>query len=97
MKKTIIAVFLTAMLMFTSCGTERAADSPSSDSDAENTASTTAKKTEKAVKDVYEIKEKLFIATCNAIYMEPESYMDKPIKLEGYCDIYEDESGVTHY
>jgi uncharacterized membrane protein YcgQ (UPF0703/DUF1980 family) len=44
--------------------------------------------------NIFEIREKMFIEQCNDIYLNPDDYMDRTIKLEG---IYEEEQedGVT--
>ncbi|OJU09151.1 MAG: hypothetical protein BGN88_08335 [Clostridiales bacterium 43-6] len=41
-------------------------------------------------KGIIEIKEKMFIAQCNDIYMNPGEYKGKTVKLEGFCDRYTD-------
>jgi uncharacterized membrane protein YcgQ (UPF0703/DUF1980 family) len=38
--------------------------------------------------NVFEIREKMFIEQCNDIYLNPDDYMDRMVKLEG---IYEEE------
>jgi uncharacterized membrane protein YcgQ (UPF0703/DUF1980 family) len=47
------------------------------------TESAEAKKTEASDKPTLEIKEKLFIAQTNEVYLNPEDYMGRRIKLEG--------------
>ena len=48
--------------------------------------------------DVVEIKEKLFIAQTNDIYINAQDYLGKCIKYEGIFDIYEiPETGETFY
>lgn len=48
--------------------------------------------------DVIEIKEKLFIAQTNDIYINPEDYLGKTIKYEGIFDIFKwEETGETYY
>lgn len=48
---------------------------------------------------IFEIREKMFITQCNDIYINPEDYKEKTIKLSGVYDEYiDDESGqVYHY
>lgn len=49
-------------------------------------------------KGVVEIKEKMFIAQTNDIYINPEDYLGKTIKYEGIFDPYEyEETGMTYY
>ena len=48
--------------------------------------------------DVIEIKEKLFIAQTNDIYLNPEDYLGKTIQYEGIFDSYFwEENGNTYY
>ncbi len=46
--------------------------------------------------DVVEIGEKLFIQQCNDLYANPDDYEDKLVKIEGLCDVWE-QDGETHY
>jgi uncharacterized membrane protein YcgQ (UPF0703/DUF1980 family) len=46
--------------------------------------------------DVVEIKEKMFIAQCNDIYLNPADYIGKTVRIEGLYDEYTDESGNTN-
>lgn len=46
---------------------------------------------------VIEIKEKLFIAQTNDIYINSKDYLGKTIKYEGLINIYEDETGRKFY
>ncbi|MDR2098250.1 MAG: hypothetical protein LBP37_07005 [Spirochaetaceae bacterium] len=50
---------------------------------AQAAAAAETKKTEASAKPTLEIKEKLFIAQTNDIYLNPEEYMGRRIKLEG--------------
>ncbi|MDR2646560.1 MAG: hypothetical protein LBB67_00305 [Oscillospiraceae bacterium] len=46
----------------------------------------------------YEIKEKMFIASCNDIYMNPDEYAGVKVTIEGIYDVQTDEStGETWY
>jgi len=48
--------------------------------------------------DIFQIKEKMFIAQCNDIYLNPEDYKNKTIKLEGIYDEYTDpDTNKTYY
>ncbi|GHT01203.1 hypothetical protein AGMMS50276_28740 [Synergistales bacterium] len=44
---------------------------------------------------VVEIREKMFIAQCNDIYLNPEEYAGKTIRIEGMYDEYTDEAGTV--
>lgn len=51
-----------------------------------------------ASSDMIEIKEKMFIAQSNDIYLNPEDYLGKTIKYEGIFDSYYSvEDGITYY
>jgi uncharacterized membrane protein YcgQ (UPF0703/DUF1980 family) len=45
---------------------------------------------------VVKIKEKMFIAQCNDIYLNPKEYIGKIIRIEGLYDEYTDEAGAVH-
>ncbi|MFP3152967.1 hypothetical protein LQZ18_00780 [Lachnospiraceae bacterium ZAX-1] len=45
---------------------------------------------------VVEIKEKMFIAQCNDIYLNPKDYAGKTIHIEGMYDEYTDEAGTLY-
>jgi hypothetical protein len=47
--------------------------------------------------EVFEIKEKMFIAQCNDVYLNPPEYVGKTIKLEGIYDKYTDVDGGRTY
>ncbi len=47
--------------------------------------------------DILEITEKLFIAQCNDVYLNPDDYKDKTIRLQGIYDEYTDEEGQTYH
>ena len=46
--------------------------------------------------DIVDIKEKMFITQINDIYLNPEDYMDKKIRLEGYHSVYEVDGKTLH-
>jgi predicted small secreted protein len=46
--------------------------------------------------NVVEIGEKLFIQQCTDLYMNPEDYEEKLVRIEGICDVWE-ENGETCY
>jgi uncharacterized membrane protein YcgQ (UPF0703/DUF1980 family) len=46
--------------------------------------------------NVVEIGEKLFIQRCTDLYMNPDDYDDKLVRIEGICDVWE-EGGETCY
>ena len=47
--------------------------------------------------EVVEIKEKMFIAQCNDVYLNPSEYENKKIKLEGMYDEYTDSVSSNTY
>lgn len=52
----------------------------------------------KASDKILEIKDKMFIAQCNDIYLNPDDYKGRTVKLEGIYDEYTDtESGKTYH
>lgn len=46
--------------------------------------------------DVVEIKEKMFITQINDIYLNPDEYKDKKIKLEGFHSVVEMDGETVH-
>jgi hypothetical protein len=46
--------------------------------------------------NVVEIGEKLFIQRCTDLYMNPDDYEEKLVRIEGICDVWE-EDGETCY
>lgn len=44
--------------------------------------------------DVVEITEKMFVAQCNDVYLNPDDYEGKTISIEGMYDEYTDDTGV---
>ncbi len=51
-----------------------------------------------AESDVIEIKEKMFVAQTNDVYLNPEDYLGKTIKYEGIFDVYYwEETDFTFY
>ncbi|MDR2743192.1 MAG: hypothetical protein LBB98_13725 [Treponema sp.] len=61
------------------------------------TADTGGKKTAGTAEPVVEIKEKMFIAQTNDVYLNPEEYMGKTIKLEGLFKSYPVEEYGSSY
>ncbi len=47
--------------------------------------------------DLVEIKEKMFIQGCNDVYLNPENYADKRIKIEGMFESYRDDQTGKEY
>jgi uncharacterized membrane protein YcgQ (UPF0703/DUF1980 family) len=45
---------------------------------------------------VIEITEKMFIAQCNDIYLNPGEYIGKTVRIEGMYDEFTDETGTTN-
>ena len=46
---------------------------------------------------IFEIREKMFIEQCNDIYLNPDDYLDRMIKLEGIYEEEQEESGTFRY
>lgn len=47
-------------------------------------------------KETVEINEKFFIQQCMNVYLNPEDFQDKLLKIEGLCEVWDD-NGETHY
>ncbi|MDR2752834.1 MAG: hypothetical protein LBB50_00810 [Oscillospiraceae bacterium] len=47
--------------------------------------------------DMVVITEKLFIQQCNDIYLNPSLYEQKRVRIEGICDIWQNEEGEICY
>lgn len=76
MKKRVLITIFSLCLLLASCG-----------SGAPNTGRVNNEnKSVQKEEDVIEIKEKMFIAQCNDIYLNPKEYKGKTIKLEGFYD-----------
>jgi len=58
--------------------------------------STPAAGEEDSEEDIVEIKEKMFIAQINDIYLNPDDYKGKKIRLEGFHDIVEADGETVH-
>lgn len=110
MKKTLLFIISAILILgFTGCG-KSASSPPSSSSESKITVED--KQDEKAKQDhveedeksssaqdkVFKIKEKMFIAQCNDIYLNPDDYLGQTIQIEGFCDIYTDpDTDETYY
>ncbi len=102
MKKTLLLHLLILVIFIAGCSNKQApsdtlpsniGSSPESVSD-----SAIPEQESKDNADIFEIKEKMFIAQCNDIYLNPEDYKNKTIKLEGIYDEYTDpETNKTYY
>ncbi len=46
--------------------------------------------------DIVEIREKMFITQINDVYLNPEDYADKKIKLEGFYSVYQVDGKSIH-
>jgi uncharacterized membrane protein YcgQ (UPF0703/DUF1980 family) len=49
------------------------------------------------VDGVIEIREKMFIAQCNDIYLNPDEYLGKTVRIEGMYSEYAEEGGDVYY
>ena len=91
MKKSMLILLLSVGLM-SGCGSNAALANAPEAKDATNTqatASANQAETPSPVGDVIEIKEKLFLAQTNDIYINKDDYLGKTIKYEGIFDVFE--------
>jgi len=105
MKKGALLLGCLCICLMVNCGN----NDVSSDQivDSENIAGTSVDASETGATDeteaaddgVYEIKENMFMAQCQDIYLNPEDYLDKVIKIEGLYYQAEDtiEGILRHY
>ena len=82
MKKLILLLFV-LLTVFTGCSQKNAAAEIPSEN---NTKNEEVKNSKKSEDDIIEIKEKMFVAQTNEIYINKEEYLGKTIKLEGIFD-----------
>jgi uncharacterized membrane protein YcgQ (UPF0703/DUF1980 family) len=47
-------------------------------------------------KKIIEIKEKMFVQQCFDIYENPDDYEDKLVKIEGICDVWEEDDETLY-
>lgn len=87
MKKKLGLILLACALVMTGCQTEAAVAS----------APTVQMQTAAPELPVVEINEKMFIAQCNDVYLNPDDYQGKAIKLEGIYCTYKDLDNVNAY
>lgn len=84
MKKTMLAGLLIWLTLSAGCGGKTPANTgPPASSP---TPANVSQPETKSDSGVFEIKEKMFIAQCNDIYLNPDDYKNKTIKLEGMYD-----------
>jgi uncharacterized membrane protein YcgQ (UPF0703/DUF1980 family) len=101
MRRYFVLVFV-CLLIFTGCGggssTANPPQAPEREDVNTNDAAASIIPTMDANSsgDIVEITEKLFIAQCNDIYLNPNEYIGKTIRIEGMYDEYTDEAGITH-
>lgn len=89
MKKVLAFLLLACVWMLTGCQTQAAVVAP---------APTEQLQTAAPELPVVEITEKMFIAQCNDVYLNPDDYQGKAIRLEGLYTIYaDDQSGKTYH
>jgi len=109
MKRLLLFITLVSLLACAGCSTE--AVSPSQVTIPTSTANTDLSgetktddtkadndKTSKKDDSVFEIREKMFIAQCNDIYLNLKDFEGRTVKIEGFCDTDIDpETGKTYY
>ena len=94
MKK--ILIFVLCLVLLSGCSDS--STSGSSDPDSADPANGNHASIETPQGDVIEIREKLFVAQTNDIYLNSEDYLGKTIKYEGIFDAYhDDETDITYY
>ena len=92
--KKILLITLCIMLLSGCTDTNPASGS----SDPENSENGNHAPVETPEGDIIEIREKLFVAQTNDIYLNSEDYLGKTIKYEGIFDAYhDDETDITYY
>lgn len=93
--KKLILLLIVLLAVFTGCSQKNAtAEIPSEN----NTKNEEVKNIKKSEGDIIEIKEKMFVAQTNEIYINKEEYLGKTIKLEGIFDEqHSNESEKTYY
>lgn len=90
MKKLVLLTAFLSCLLITACGRTSNAGEPAVEQ--EETVDSAESSDE-----VLEIKEKLFIAQTNDIYLNPENYLGMRIRYEGIYDPFEYENLLYHY
>ncbi|QIB68808.1 hypothetical protein Ami103574_05500 [Aminipila butyrica] len=97
MKKFTSLLMVCALVALTGCQGGTAGTS-GSQNDTGAASDTVAVKTKASAGDTVEIKEKMFLAQLNDIYLNQEDYLGKTIKYEGMFTQYTwEEKGVTYY
>lgn len=101
MKKILLPILLATLILITGCGNKAAEADTAPVQKVEGGAASEERSSapadfptqiQKNDSDVFEIKEKMFIAQCNDIYLNPDEYMNRTIKVEGMYNEYEDPS-----
>ena len=88
MKKWLVLVLLVCVCMLAGCQTQAAVVAP---------APTEPARTAAPELPVVEITEKMFIAQCNDVYLNPDDYQGKAIRLEGLYSSQVDLEGNKAY
>jgi len=104
MKKRALLCCCLCICLLTGCaksdtvGNQAAADEIAN-TDTDISEIETSIETKEADEGIYEIKEDMFITQCNDIYLNPDDYLDKMIKIEGlYYNMEDTEEGIIrHY
>jgi len=97
MKKIIILLMIACLVLLSGCNNEKAPVASPSKSNQSGNHAVIPDKMENE-EGIIEIREKMFIAQTNDIYLNPEDYLGKTIKYEGIFDMYEyEETGTTYY
>ncbi|MDR0817847.1 MAG: hypothetical protein LBN35_04325 [Clostridiales Family XIII bacterium] len=106
--KKYSAIFIACLLLFTGCGGDPPPDSESESSSSVDTVPESEDGSGNGASDVtlssdntdpsdevVVITEKMFIAQCNDIYLNPNEYTGKIVRIEGIYDENTDEAGNT--
>jgi uncharacterized membrane protein YcgQ (UPF0703/DUF1980 family) len=98
MRQKFFFVILIFVIFSAGCGsTNESSKVANLDGSSSSTSGTEAQATTIAKTPVLEIKSKMFIQQCNDIYLNPEEYAGKKIRIEGICDVRTLENGEIQY
>jgi len=90
LKKALLPVLLIILIFISGCSNKPPTNATPPDNIEPPSAgvSDSSSQTPQNNADIFVIKEKMFIAQCNDIYLNPDEYKNKTIKLEGIYDEY---------